>query len=265
MILNLLRALWSYRYFLVTSIMADFRNRVLRSRLGFLWIILAPLSQVLIYAFVLSNLMSQRLPGIDSSFSYAIYLMSGFQAWLLFSEIITRSITVFIDNGNVLKKISFPRTILPIVVISTSLITNLIFLALVIITFTLVGFPLGWNLLWLPVMMIINTAFAAGIGLVAGILNVFIRDIGQLTPILMQFLFWFTPIVYTINILPEAFQKIVMLNPMFWIIDGYHRVMVFNEAPLNGPLMVIFGLSLVILGLAFWLFRKASPEMVDAL
>lgn len=263
--LNLFRALWSYRYFLATSITADFRNRVLRSRLGFLWIILAPLSQVLIYAFVLSSLMSQRLPGIDNSFSYAIYLMSGFQAWLLFSEIITRSITVFIDNGNVLKKISFPRTILPIVVVSTSLITNLIFLALVLITFTLLGFRIGWNILWLPVMMMITTAFAAGIGLIAGIINVFIRDIGQLTPILMQFLFWFTPIVYIIDILPPTFQKIVMLNPMFWIVDGYHRVMVYNEAPLNPPLIGIFLASLATLGLAFWLFRKASPEMVDAL
>lgn len=263
--MNLLRALWSYRFFLVTSVIADFRNRVLRSRLGFFWIIIGPLSQVFIYAFVLSNLMSARLPGIDSSFSYAIYLMSGFQAWLLFSEIITRSITVFIDNGNVLKKISFPRTILPIVIVSTSVITNLIFLALILITFLIVGFPIGWNILWLPVLMLINVAFASGIGLIAGVLNVFMRDIGQLTPIAMQFLFWFTPVVYTITILPEAFQKLVMLNPLYWIVDGYHRVMVYNEAPLNGPLLAIALASLAILGLAFWLFRKASPEMVDAL
>ena len=263
--MNLLRALWSYRFFLVTSVIADFRNRVLRSRLGFFWIIIGPLSQVFIYAFVLSNLMSARLPGIDSSFSYAIYLMSGFQAWLLFSEIITRSITVFIDNGNVLKKISFPRTILPIVIVSTSVITNLIFLALILITFLIVGFPIGWNILWLPVLMLINVAFASGIGLIAGVLNVFMRDIGQLTPIAMQFLFWFTPVVYTITILPDAFQKLVMLNPLYWVVDGYHRVMVYNEAPLNGPLLAIALASLAILGLAFWLFRKASPEMVDAL
>ena len=263
--MNLLRALWSYRFFLVTSVIADFRNRVLRSRLGFFWIIIGPLSQVFIYAFVLSNLMSARLPGIDNSFSYAIYLMSGFQAWLLFSEIITRSITVFIDNGNVLKKISFPRTILPIVIVSTSVITNLIFLGLILVTFLIVGFPIGWNILWLPVLMLINVAFASGIGLIAGVLNVFMRDIGQLTPIAMQFLFWFTPVVYTITILPEAFQKLVMLNPLYWIVDGYHRVMVYDEAPLNGPLLAIAFASLVILGLAFWLFRKASPEIVDAL
>jgi len=263
--MNLLRALWSYRFFLVTSVIADFRNRVLRSRLGFFWIIIGPLSQVFIYAFVLSNLMSARLPGIDNSFSYAIYLTSGFQAWLLFSEIITRSITVFIDNGNVLKKISFPRTILPIVIVSTSVITNLIFLGMILVTFLIVGFPIGWNILWLPVLMLINVAFASGIGLIAGVLNVFMRDIGQFTPIAMQFLFWFTPVVYTITILPGAFQKLVMLNPLYWIVDGYHRVMVYNEAPLNGPLVAIALASLAILGLAFWLFRKASPEIVDAL
>ena len=81
----------------------------------------------------------------------------------------------------------------------------------------------------------------------------------------MQFLFWFTPVVYTINILPDSFQNLVKINPLFWIIDGYHQVMVYDQAPLNTPLLVIAVLSLGLIGLAFWLFRKASPEMVDAL
>ena len=265
MLHTILKALWHYRYFVFTAVRSDFRNRVARSRLGFLWLIIAPLSQVLIYAFVLSALMSQRLPGIDNPYSYAIYLLAGFQAWFLFVEIMTRSVTVFIENGNVLKKISFPRAALPVIVVLTALINNVIFLGLVLFIYYIIGFSVSPTLLWLPILIMINVMFSAGIGLVAGILNVFIRDIGQLVAIGLQFLFWLTPIVYTINIIPESAQFVLKLNPIFWITESYHRVMVYGEGPDFAALSVVSILSLVLLMTAFWMFRKASPEIVDVL
>ncbi len=261
----MLNAIWNYRYFIVTSVQADFRNRVARSRLGLLWLVLAPLAQIITYAFVLSSVMSQRLPGVDNTFAYAIYLMAGFQGWLLFVEILSRSMTVFIDSGNVLKKISFPRIALPLVVVISSVINNLIFFVVLLAVFTLAGFHMGGNLLWLPLLILVNTALAAGLGVTLGVLNVFIRDIGQIVPIILQFLFWMTPIVYVTDILPPAFQAIIRANPLFWLIDNYHRVMVYDTMPdlkvlgLLGLLAIVF----VIIGLT--LFRKASPEMVDVL
>ncbi len=139
----MLNAIWNYRYFIVTSVQADFRNRVARSRLGLLWLVIAPLAQIVTYAFVLSSVMSQRLPGIDNTFAYAIYLMAGFQGWLLFVEIISRSMNVFIESGNVLKKIAFPRIALPLVVVITSVINNLIFFVVLLAVFTLAGFQMG--------------------------------------------------------------------------------------------------------------------------
>jgi lipopolysaccharide transport system permease protein len=259
------KAIWDYRYFVLTSVRSDFKNRVTRSRLGFLWLIIAPLSQVLIYAFVLSALMTQKLPGISSSYAYAIYLMAGFQGWFLFLEIFNRSLTVFIENGNIIKKISFPRSSLPLIIVITSVITNIIFLIIVLFVYILIGFGVGQNIFWLPIIIIVNIIFSTSFGLIFGILNVFIRDVGQIIAIVMQFLFWLTPIVYTIDILPSLFQSIIKINPLFWLIDSYHQVMAFNNPPNLLALGILFLISLFFLGVAFWLFKKSSAEMVDVL
>lgn len=261
----MLNAIWDYRYFIVTSVQADFRSRVARSRLGFLWLVIAPLAQIITYAFVLSSIMSQRLPGIDNKFSYALYLMAGFQGWLLFVEIMTRNLGVFIENGNVLKKISFPRIALPLVVVISSIINNLIFFVVLLAVFLLTGFPVGLNLLWLPVLLVVNAALAAGIGVTLGVLNVFMRDIGQVVPIVIQFLFWMTPIVYVKDILPPAFQSIIRLNPLYWLVENYHRIMVYDQRPDFAVLGILFLIAVVFIGLGLFLFRKASPEMVDVL
>jgi lipopolysaccharide transport system permease protein len=257
--------LWRYRYFILTSIQSDFRARVARSRLGLVWIVIAPLSQVVIYAFVLSSLMTQRLPGIDTPFAYSIYLMAGFQGWFLFIEIINRCLTIFIESGNALKKISFPRMALPVIAVGAAILNNLIFFVLVVAAYLLVGYHPGWSLLWFPVLLLVTSALAAGLGLVLGVLNVFMRDVGQLVAILLQFGFWLTPVVYTIDILPPLFQDVVRLNPMFWMIDNYHRVLAYGEAPNLVSLAVIAAGAVALLGLALVLFRKASGEMVDVL
>lgn len=259
------RTIWRYRYFVLTSVRSDFRSRVSRSRLGFLWLIIAPLSQVLIYAFVLSSLMTQRLPGIDSSYSYPIYLLAGFQGWFLFTEVLNRCLTMFIENGNVLKKIAFPRITLPIVVVISSLINNLIFLAIVLILFLFLEFTISQSIIWLPLVVAINVMFASSVGLFAGVLNVFIRDVGQVFGIVIQFLFWLTPIVYTMNIIPEKFHIILKISPLFWIIESYHNVLVFGKLPNFYSLLIIGILSLFVLAISLFLFRKSSPEMVEVL
>ena len=263
--MGLLRAALRYRYYISSAIRLEFRTRVARSKLGILWIIISPLSQVAIYAFILSALMSSRLPGLDNRFGYSIYLMAGFSAWFPFVEIINRCVTVFIDNGNALKKIAFPRIVLPLIVLGAALVNNLIFLALVLLAYLLLGHNPGWALLWYPVLLVLTLGFASGLGLALGVLNVFIRDIAQAVAILLQFGFWMTPIVYIIDIIPENYRAVLMLNPMFWIVDGYHRVLAYGQSPNLWSLAVLAGLTIALLALALSLFRRSSSEMVDVL
>ena len=97
------------RYFIFSSIKNELRLRFIHSRLGGLWLILNPLAQVLIFAFVLSAVLSSKLPGIDNRYGYSIFLMAGILGWSLFLESVNRCLTLFIDNGNILKKLVFPR------------------------------------------------------------------------------------------------------------------------------------------------------------
>jgi lipopolysaccharide transport system permease protein len=236
-----------------------------RSSLGGLWMILNPLSQVLIFAFVLSSVLAAKLPGITNQYAYAIYLMAGTLAWSLFAEIVNRCLTLFIDNGNILKKLVFPRIALPLIVTGSALVNNILLFVAILAIFALLGHLPSMALIWLPVLMVINIALALGIGLGLGVLNVFIRDIGQIVPVLMQFLYWFTPIVYMGNIIPEQYRQWLAFNPMIPIINGYQNILLYNKEPEWTGMEIIAFFAISLLAFSLMLFRKASPEMVDQL
>jgi lipopolysaccharide transport system permease protein len=256
---------WRYRFFIFSSIKTEFHTQFIRSRLGGLWMLLQPLSQVLIFAFVLSEIMSARLPGTRDHYAYSIYLMSGILAWSLFTEILNRSVSLFIENGNLLKKISFPKMALPLIVLGRALVNNILLLLAMLVIFALLNHYPGLNILYLPFLIILTSAFALGLGLTLGVLNVFIRDIGQLVPIIVQIWFWFTPIVYVANIIPEQYQHYLAFNPMVSIAQAYQSVLLYNQEPHWTSLINIFALSVILLVIALVIFRKASPEMVDQL
>lgn len=262
---GMLTGAWHYRNFIISSISTEFRIRFVRSRLGGLWMVLNPLAQVAIFAFVLSAVMSARLPGIDNRFAYAIYLTAGMLAWSLFVEIITRCLTIFIDNGNLMKKMVFPRIALPLIVTGAAFVNNVLLLTAILLIFAPIGHYPSLQLIWLPLLMAAVTMLGLGVGLVLGVLNVFVRDIGQVVPILLQFLFWFTPIVYMPDIIPEAYRGWLALNPMYHVVRAYHSILVFREPPLLAGVIVVALAGMVLLMLALFLFRKAAPEMVDAL
>lgn len=260
-----LASLWSYRGFIFSSVRNELRSRFIRSRLGGLWMILHPLTQVAIYALILSEILSSRLPGIDNKYGYAIYLMAGTLGWSLFSELIGRCLTLFIDQGNLIKKMLFPKITLPAIVLGSAISNNVLLLIAMLAVFALLGHMPGVAIVWLPLVMLITCAFAMSLGLFLGVLNVFMRDIGQIVPILLQILFWFTPIVYPITIIPAYLRDYMSLNPLYGLVDGFHRILVYNQAPDLKSLAILGCISVVMLAASLFVFRKATPEMVDVL
>lgn len=260
----LLRA-WRYRHFIFSSIKNEFLSRFTRSRLGALWMVIHPLAQVAIFAFILSALFSNKLPGIDNRYAYALYLTAGMLAWSLFSELVSRSLTVFVDNGNLLKKMVFPRICLPLIVSGSALVNSLLLLVAILAIFALLGHHPNWHILWLPVLIVLNVMLGAGLGLVLGVFNVFIRDVGQVVPIVLQFWFWFTPIIYMPATIPERYKHWLLLNPMTPLVNAYQNILVFGSQPQWLPLAGTAIFAIVSSLFALFLFRKAAPEMVDTL
>ncbi len=258
-------SIWNYRMFILSSIRTELANRFVRSRLGGLWMIINPLAQVLMYALILSAILSAKLPGIDHRFAYAIYLTAGILAWTMFSEVVTRCLNIFIDNAELLKKLVFPRICLPAIVSGSALLNGLLLFLAVIVVFTALGHFPSIHVLWLPALFLLNLALALGLGLTLGVLNVFVRDVGQIAQLALQYGFWFTPIVYMPAIIPESLRFLLMFNPMYWIVSGYQNVLVFSVHPPLMGLAAVGVLALLLILGALFLFRKAAPEMVDVL
>ncbi|TYT75297.1 ABC transporter permease [Desulfobotulus mexicanus] len=256
---------WAYSFFILSSIRNEIKIRFARSRFGGIWLILNPLAQVAIFAFILSAVLSAKLPGIDNRYAYAIYLTAGILAWNLFTEIVNRCLTLFIDNANLMKKVAFPRIVLPLIVMGSAIFNNFLLFMAILFIFAFLGHMPTLYILWLPFLMVLTVLFATGTGLILGILNVFIRDLNQVVPIALQLLFWFTPIVYPAEIIPEKLQPWLHFNPLFTITEAYHSILVYQRAPQTGGILLLCIFTCLTLVAALFLFRKASREMVDVL
>jgi lipopolysaccharide transport system permease protein len=256
---------WRCRHFILSSIYNELISRFIRSKLGGAWTVLNPLAQVTIYALILSNILAAKLPGLDSEYAYAIYLMAGLLMWTMFHEIVTRCLTLFIEQGPLIKKIALPKIAPPLIVLGSCIANNLLLLVSMLVIFTLLAHPLSLNILWLPFLFVTLALLALGTGLILGIVNVFVRDIGQATPIVMQVLFWFTPIVYPETIIPESYRDLLALNPLYPIVEAYHQVLVYNAPPETLPIGVIFLASALILLIGLMVFRRSQSGLMDAL
>lgn len=261
---GLLSAAWRYRGFIVSAAISEIRGRLARSQFGFAWVVIQPLAQVLVFATVLSSVLAARIGGVDSKFGYAAYLLAGILCWSLFAEVVQRLLTVFIDNASMLKKISFPRAVLPLVAIGGALVNHVALATVLLLILPLLGFMPGLSMLWLLPLGVLTVLFATGIGLICGVLNVFVRDVGQVMAVVLQFWFWVTPIVYPVAIIPDGLRPAMALNPAYYLVNAYHDVLVFGRPP-GEPLWPLLLLALALLAAGWTLFRRASAELVDAL
>lgn len=261
----ILSSLWHYRGFVLGSVQREFQSRYRNSLLGALWTIINPLAMIIVYTVIFSRLMQARLPGVDNDLGYGIYLCAGLLTWGLFAEVLGRGQAVFLEHANLLKKLSFPRICLPLVVVLNALLNFAIIFGLFLGFLIVTGnFP-GWVVLGMLPVLLVQVVFAVGLSIILGVLNVFFRDVGQMTGIILQFWFWFTPIIYPPTILPEGIAGLLRWNPMVPLIQAYQGIFVNAAWPQWQSLWPMAAISVLLCLVALSLFRKRSGEMVDEL
>ena len=263
--IDALRLLWHYRRFILGSVAREFRSRYTNTLFGSVWLLLAPFAMILVYTIVFSQVMRARLPGSLGPFDYSIYLCAGLLPWQWFTELISRNVGVFVDHGGLLKKSSFPRLALPVISFIASACNFALIFGLFLIFLLLMGRWPGWSILGLIPLLLLQSAFAIGLGLTLGVLNVFFRDVGQAVGIVLQFWFWLTPIVYPVGTLPEWARNYLAWNPVMPLFDGYHRIFLGQGMPQWGNLIGLTALTLVLLLIAMWIYRAAQSQLVDEL
>jgi lipopolysaccharide transport system permease protein len=263
--MNMIRALWAYRGFILGSVKREFQLKYRNSLLGAAWNIINPLSMIVVYTVIFSEIMKARLPGIDSTYAFSIYLCAGILTWGLFAEIANRATSMFVENANLLKKLSFPRLCLPVIVVSNALLNFAIVFGLFLAFLVITGLFPGITIVALLPLILLQVVFAIGLGISLGMLNVFFRDVGQFFGIFLTFWFWLTPIIYPVSILPERMQALMRYNPMARLTAGYQDVLVYHSWPNWYSLWPVTALAVALCAYGLYLFRRRSGEMVDEL
>lgn len=260
-----LGTVWHYRSFILGSVKREFQAKYLNSLLGATWSVIQPLAMIFVYTVIFSQIMRAKLPGVESVFGYSIYLCSGIIMWGYFADVVGRGQNIFIENANLLKKLSFPRFCLPLTLVISATLNFLIILGLFVAFLVLSDTFPGWAFFGIFPVLAIQLLFALGLGMVLGVLNVFFRDVGQLFGVVLQFWFWMTPIIYPLNILPPSAQDLMAFNPMAVLIGAYQRVLVHGLWPQWSTLWPVLLLGMLLCLLALRLFRKRYAELMDEL
>jgi lipopolysaccharide transport system permease protein len=259
------KSLWAYRGFIVGNVKREFQSKYTNSLLGATWTLINPLAMIIVYTVIFSQIMRSKLPGIDGAFSYSIYLCAGVLTWGLFAEIVNRAQNTFLENANLIKKLSFPRLCLPVILVTNAMVNFFIIFTLFSIFLLMSGnFP---GLVYVAIfpLLAILALFAIGLGITLGVLNVFFRDVGQFFGIVIQFWFWLTPIVYPLSILPESVQKMMRYNPMAGLINAFQNIFVGQLWPAWESLVPVTIVAVILCMFSLHLFRKHAGEMVDEL
>lgn len=257
--------IWRYRNYIFTNSLSELKNRYAGSSLGATWNIIQPLIQILIFTYVFSQIMIAKLPNMESTTAFAVYLCSGLIPWLSFSEVITRGSNVFLENATYLKKLAIPEYVFVLQIWITSGL--ILFISMILLLFVLLTIGYAITIAWavVPVVLLLLMLFALGIALVLSCLNTFFRDIGPLLVSFMQIWMWLTPIVYVKTLIPQSFINIVELNPLFYYVDSLHQMIVFGKYPtaLNWVVMFSVSIGCIIIGAA--VLQKLRAEIRDVI
>jgi lipopolysaccharide transport system permease protein/teichoic acid transport system permease protein len=243
----------------------EIRARYLGTIGGFLWTVANPLVTIFVYWFVFAILFKSTG---ENDLPFIVPFACGYIPWMTFSEILSSSCASVISKSHLVTKTIFPTEILPVVSIVSALITHLILL--VVLVFILIAYGLPPSIDWLQIgyYLFALSALALGFGWFLAAVNVFFTDTFQITGIVLNIWFWSTPIVWFPTMAPDFFQKLLWLNPMYYLVEGYrdsfmrHGVFFWEKATEN---MMFWVTCMVVISIGAFCFNRLKPEFSEML
>lgn len=251
--------LYNYRELLKTNVKKEIRGKYKNSFLGVLWSFLNPLLQILVYAIVFPLILK------NTQENYVIFLCCGLIPWTFFSTAISRSAFTMIENGNILKKVYFPREILPISVVTSEAI-NFLIATIIIVAFVIFsGLGITKYVLVYPLILIAQYLLLIAISFIVSSICVYIRDLQHFIGIFLQLLFYATPIVYAAETIPTEFAWILNLNPMTYIINGYRDIFYNQTMPDIKTIGILILVLIIAIVIGYAIFNKLQKGFAEEL
>lgn len=257
--ISVFKNLYKYRELLKTNIKKEIRGKYKNSFLGVLWSFLNPLLQIAVYALVFPFILK------NTQDNYVIFLCCGLIPWAFFSTTISRSAFTMVENGNIIKKVYFPREILPISVVTSETVNFLISTIIIIVFVIFGGIGLSKYIMLYPIVLLAQYLLLIAISLIVSSISIYIRDLQHLIGVALQLLFYAAPIVYTPESIPEQFKWILKCNPITYIISGYRNIF-YNQTMIElKPLLILIGCSVVACVIGYIIFNKLQKGFAEQL
>lgn len=253
--------LWRYRELLWVFTWRNVLVRYKQTLLGVLWAVLQP-----VFLMVVFTIFFNKLAGIQSpeGIEYPIFVFAGALPWTLFQSSLTQSSLSLVANSNLLRKIYFPRLVIPISVVLTALVDFLVASSVLVVLMLVYGtYPEPLRLLALPALLVLALATALGIGLWLSALNVTYRDIQYVVPFLSQLWLFVTPAVYARNIETEPWATLVGINPMQGVTSGFRWALLGRAESPGWTLAVSIGVAVCALVTGALYFRRMERSFAD--
>ena len=262
-----LRLIIKHKYLFKQLVRRNIEIRYKGSVLGLVWCFIQPLMLLCVYTFVFSFVFKARwgteLQGGRAAF--AIVLFCGMAIFNIFSESVTSACSIISSNTNYVKKVIFPLEILPIAQVVSTFLFTVIWLFLVLLGSIFILKSASWTMLLLPLTVLPLLLFTTGCSFILSSVGVYIKDVQYFIIIVVQMLFFMTPIFYPIEVIPERFRWVLQLNPLALIIGETRNVFLYGKLPNWGLLLISFLTGCIVFQLGFVWFVKTKRGFADVL
>lgn len=255
--MQLVKDLRQYREFLKSNVKKEIRGKYKGSFLGVVWSFLNPLLSVVVYAIIFPYIMRMEMD------NYLIYLITGIIPWTFFTMSVNSGMISILVNANIIKKVYFPRIILPISSVTSALVNFLISLVIVAVFILFSGIGFSLNLLFLPLVVIIQFILQLGIIFILSAIDLYARDIESIMLFIINMLFYATPILYTPDIFPDKIKWVIDINPLAHLINAYRDIFYYKTMPDFMSLGIVALVSIVIFWIGYVIFEKLQKGFAE--
>ncbi len=264
---RLMGDLWRHRDLVWQMALREVTSRYRGSILGGLWFLLQPLLMLLVYTFVFSVVFKARWGERvgDSPSGFALALFAGLLVFNLFAECANRSPTCIVGQPNYVKKVVFPLQVVPMALSGAALFYAVVNTALLLLVALAVNGTLPMTAAAFPLVLAPTLMLSLGMAFFLASLGVYLRDIALVVPVLVQILFFTTPVFYPASAVPEPFRSIIQTNPLSPLLDSARRTLLWNQWPEWGPLLLAWLVAVAVLLLGYAWFQKTRRGFADVL
>ena len=254
-----LKELYAYREMIFSLVRKDLKTRYKGSVLGFLWTFVNPLLQLIVYNLVFSIVMRVKME------QYYLYMFVGLLPWIFFCNCVQGGATSVMAGQDLIKKIYFPRLVLPIATVSAAFMNMLFSMVVMFAVLFVSGKGVTVQIVYLPLLLLLLYFLGLGLAFIFSACNVYLRDLEHILGIITMSMFYVTPILYPVSMVPERFLKLLYLNPMASVVLGFQDVLYYQRMPHLDTLLIVVVYAIVALVAGYFIFQKLQRNFAEEL